>query len=297
MDIEKVLKNPRLARAITGINRAEFDNLLVTFRQVLHEHRASKKRKRKVGGGAKGAFNIKSARNKLFFILFYMKVYPTFDLAGFIFGSNKSNTHRWMHDSLPLLEKALGRKMVLPKRKISSPEEFYEAFPGVNEVIVDGMERPTQRASCYKTQRKHYSGKKARHTRQNTVVADETRRILILGPTKHGSIHDKRLADKTHLSTAIPDDVAILGDTGFQGLDKQHPNVLLPKKKPRGGQLSDDEKAMNRLISSVRVKVEHAIGGIKRFGCVADIYRNKNGLDDRFTNVAAGLWNLHLQMG
>ena len=69
MDIEKVLKTPRLARAITGMDKTEFDTLLVTFRQVLHEHHASKKRQRKVGGGAKGGFNIKSARNKFFFIL------------------------------------------------------------------------------------------------------------------------------------------------------------------------------------------------------------------------------------
>ncbi len=70
----------------------------------------------------------------------------------------------------------------------------------------------------------------------------------------------------------------------------------MPKKKPRGGSLTDEEKAMNRLISSVRIVVEHAIGGIKRFGCVSDIYRNKNGFDDQLINVASGLWNLHVKM-
>lgn len=68
-----------------------------------------------------------------------------------------------------------------------------------------------------------------------------------------------------------------------------------PKGAPPKGDPSE-VKEMNRLISSVRIVVEHAIGGIKRFRCVSDIYRNKNGFDDRLVNVAAGLWNLHIQM-
>ena len=297
MQLQKVLKNSRLTHALTGLNEEEFSSLLVTFSQVLLEARQSGKRKRKVGGGANGNFNIKSAQSKLFYILFYAKVYPTFDLAAFVFDSSKSCTHRWMHESLPLLEKSLGRKVLLPERRITTAEAFFEAFPDMKEIIIDGMERPTQRPSNNKTQRKHYSGKKKKHTRQNTVVVDKSRRILMLSPTKHGSIHDKKMTDKNHIPASIPDDVSILVDTGFQGMAKQHPNVLMPKKKPRGSYLSTEEKEMNRLISSIRIVVEHAIGGMKRLGFMANIYRNKNGIDDTFANVAAGLWNLHIEMG
>jgi hypothetical protein len=278
------------------LSTEEFNSLLVTFSQVLFEERVSQKRKRKIGGGAKGNFNIKSAPRKLFFILFYAKVYPTFDLAAFVFDSSKSCTHRWMHENLPRLEKSLGRKVLLPERRITTAEEFFEAFPDMKEVIIDGMERPTQRPSKNKTQRKHYSGKKKKHTRQNTVVTDKTKRILMLSPTKHGSIHDKKMTDKNMIPRAIPENVSIVVDTGFQGIQKLHPNVLIPKKKPRGGYLTEAEKEMNRLISSIRIVVEHAIGGMKRYGWMADIYRNKNGIDDTFANVTAGLWNLHIEM-
>lgn len=294
MDREKILNNARLVRAILGVTKKEFETLLPVFTQVLLEYRKSKKRKRAVGGGRIG--NIKSATKKLFYILFYVKTYPTFDTAAFVFASSKTRTQQWTHDILPLLEKTLGRKIVLPKRRISTPEEFLAAFPEVKEVMLDGVERPTIRSRKDKTQRKHYSGKKKRHMRKNLIVADEKKHILILTPSKHGRVHDKKLADKNLLAHHIPDTVAIIADTGFQGLQKSHPNVLLPKKKPRGGFLTDEEKSMNRLISSVRMAVEHAIGGMKRFRCVSDVYRNKNGLDDRFVNVAAGLWNLHLQM-
>jgi len=52
---------------------------------------------------------------------------------------------------------------------------------------------------------------------------------------------------------------------------------------------------MNRLISSTRIVVEHAIGGMKRFGATSAIFRNKKGVDDTFMNVCAGLWNLELE--
>lgn len=294
MDIEKVLNNARLVRAILGITKKEFETLLPAFEQILREYRESKKRKRAVGGGANG--NIKSPKSKLFYILFYIKTYPTFDTAAFIFASSKSRTHQWAHDILPLLEKTLGRKIVLPKRRINTPEEFFAAFPEAREVMLDGVERPTMRSQKDKTQRKHYSGKKKRHMRKNIIVTDEKKRVLILTPSKHGRVHDKKLADKNLLAYRIPESVSIIADTGFQGLQKCHSNVLLPKKKPPRGFLTDEEKLMNRLISSARMAVEHAIGGMKRFRCVSDVYRNKNGLDDHFVNVAAGLWNLHMQM-
>ena len=45
----------------------------------------------------------------------------------------------------PILEKALGRLSVLPKRKIRLMEELFERFPEIKEVYVDCMERPVQR--------------------------------------------------------------------------------------------------------------------------------------------------------
>jgi hypothetical protein len=294
MNIDKTLNNSRLVRAVLGVTKKEFESLLITFKQILMEHRTLNKRKRAVGGGANG--NIKSPKQKLFYILFYLKTYPTFDVAAFAFASSKSRTHQWTKDILPLLEKTLGRKVVLPKRKINTPEEFLAAFPGVEEVLIDGVERPTVRSKKDKVQKKHYSGKKKRHTRKNLVITDKNKSILMLTPSKHGKVHDKKLIDKFLIARSIPNSVSILADTGFQGLQKMHPNVLLPKKKPRGGTLTYEEKAMNRLVSSVRIGVEHAIGGIKRFRCVSEVYRNKNGIDDKFMNVTAGLWNLHIQM-
>jgi len=49
----------------------------------------------------------------------------------------------------------------------------------------------------------------------------------------------------------------------------------MPKKKPRGKELTDEEKAKNKVISSIRVRIEHVIGGIKRMRITTDKFRNK----------------------
>jgi DDE superfamily endonuclease/Helix-turn-helix of DDE superfamily endonuclease len=292
MDIHHVLNNRRLVRALLGVTKEEFLVLLPTFEAVLLTERSKNKRERAVGGGSNG--NIKQPIQKLFFVLFYAKCYPTFDVAAFFFASSKSCTHRWAHAIVPLLEQTLGRQVVLPARRISSPEEFLALFPEVKEVMLDGVERPTVRSQKSKSQIKHYSGKKKRHTRKNIVVTDKKKRILFLSPSKHGKVHDKKLLAKAELH--IPESVTILADTGLIGLQKEHTNTLLPAKKPKGGFLTAAQKAMNHLISSCRMPVEHAIGGMKRFRCVSEINRSKNGWDDSLVNVAAGLWNLHVRM-
>jgi len=68
----------------------------------------------------------------------------------------------------------------------------------------------------------------------------------------------------------------------------------MPKKKTIKNPLSDVDKQLNRLISSARVVVEHAIGGMKRFSIAADIFRGRLGQDDTWMCVGAGLYNLRV---
>jgi hypothetical protein len=280
--------------ALIGLSKEKFEELLVTFTQILTDERNTHKRKRKIGGGRNG--NIKSAEQKLFFILFYMKNYPTYDVAAFLFASSKTSTCDWVHDILPILKKTLGRELVLPKRQIRTPEEFFALFPGVKEVMIDGVERPQVRSKNNKTQQKNYSGKKKRPTRKNDLVVDKTKKVLVLTPTKHGRVHDKKMSDKFSVVTTIPHEVSILADTGLQGIQKQHPNTFMPKKRSKYYIFTEADRQWNKLISSTRIVVEHAIAGIKRYKVASDIFRNKNGLDDIFMELSAGLWNFHLRV-
>ena len=295
MEIDKVLANPRLCYAILGVGKREFDKLLPVFTKIWYEYLNNKKRQRIIGGGSIG--HIKDPKKKLFFILWYSKIYPTFDLAAYVFGSSKSRTHSWMHILMPLLEKTLGKKVVLPKRRVTSEEEFYAMCDGVKELMIDGVERPSVRRKKPKMQTKNYSGKKKRPMRKNIIIVNSKKFIKYLSPTKHGKVHDKRLTDKTNDIPRIPEDISLLADTGFLGVQHVHKNTLMPKKKSKVNPLTDLDKEFNRLISSVRVGVEHAISGMKRFGIASHIFRGRRGQDDRWMNVCAGLYNLRLQIG
>lgn len=288
-------------KSLTGLSRHKFKELLPYFELIILEERSkafknNKERQRAPGAGAK--HTLESTRLQLFYILFYLKVYPTFDLAGFFFEVDRSQTHRWTHALLPILEKAMGRRCVLPERKIRNVEEFMMKFGEIRDVFIDGTERRIQRPKDAKKQSKNYSGKKKTHTTKNIVINDEGGRILVVTPTMHGSIHDKKVYDRLGLGNGIPGDVAQWLDTGFLGVDKTHPGmtVVMPKKKPRGKELAPEEKEENRTISSIRIKSEHAIGGIKRLRCMSDIYRNKKtNVEDKFMLLSAGIWNLEIE--
>ncbi len=293
MKIERAYKNERLMRALTGMNKEEFEELEKSFERCYLETKTKIPRKREYGGGRKGA--LKDIKTKLFFILFYLKTYPTFDLAGFIFGVDRSRPCDWKNQYLPILESALGQECVLPKRKISSIEEFAQSFPELKDLFVDGTERPTRRPKDPKNQKRRYSGKKKRHTRKNTVWCDENQKILLISPTKNGRIHDKKQHDKNGGFHEVPLDIHKWLDSGYQGVQKNSKNVHLPKKGSKKNPLSRLDKAENYVISHFRIVVEQAIGGIKRYGCLSQIYRNFKGIDDKFMLICAGLWNFHLK--
>src|SRR5271155_5309035 len=295
MYYKAALRTDRMCKATTGLTVSEFTNLVEDFTRnyIEFEAKGIKKRRRKLGGG-RGS-KIETPEEKLFYILWYMKTYPTFDVASFCVGFHRSNACEWVHTLLPILEMTMKRKFVLPQRRISDPEEYFRLFPEAKEVFVDAVERLKQRPKNKKAQNKTYSGKKKAHTRKSVVVTDKKKRILVLTKQKSGRRHDKRLADKDSVFEMIPKEISVMADTGFMGAQKLHANMYMPKKKSKNKPLTLDEKEMNKLISSYRVIVEHAIGGIKRYRCMAEKLRNRKPfIDDTFILLSSGLWNYHL---
>jgi len=296
LNLDRALNNDRLLRALTGLNRKAFDELCTVFESVYQAEleRDTRPRKRARGGGRKA--RLQSIQAKVFFILFYFKCYPTFDVLGFLFDLERGRANRWVHRLQRILEAALGQNMVLPERKIESIEQFLERFPDVKEVIFDGTERPVQRPKDSEQQQAHYSGKKKRHTRKHITGTTRKKRVIILTKAQPGKIHDQRQLDEADLVGNIPDEVAVEGDLGFQGLQNEFVNIHLPHKKPRGKELTEPQKQENQEFSAQRVVCEHAHAGMKRYGAVSAIYRNRvTDFDDHLMFTAAGLWNFYLE--
>ena len=295
LNLERILQNDRLMRAMTGLNRNAFEKLLPSFSEAYQQHQIQAKdnRQRALGGGRKAT--LRTSRDKLFYILLYCKCYPTFDLMSVLFGFDRSCAWDWVHGLMPILEQTLGHKQALPERKLRSMAEFLERFPDVKAVILDGTERPVQRPKDSETQKENYSGKKKRHTRKHITGSTRTKRVILLTKARGGKVHDKRQLDEEALVEYIPDEVAVEGDLGFQGLQNEFDNIHLPYKKPRGKELSQQQQQENREFSRQRVKCEHAHAGIKHYRSVTDVYRNRvPNFDDRLMLNATGLWNFYL---
>ena len=294
---KRAQSSDRLMKALTGLTIAEFERLLLEFSAGLKkaQAKAKKERERAVGGGRR--HTLKTPTDKLFFILFYLKCYPTFDLAGLLFDVDRSQAQRWVKALLPVLETVLGWQAVLPQRRIGSIEEFIQRFPAATDVFIDGTERPVQRPQQAKAQQELYSGKQHEHTLKNLVVSDEDRHILCLTQTKPGARQDYYRFKQTGLGKIIPDNVGVWVDLGFVGIVKDYPclQVVIPHKSSKNHPLTPEQKAENRVVSAFRIRVEHTIAGIKRFRCLTDAYRNKGTvLADKFMLIACGLWNYHL---
>ena len=135
---------------------------------------------------------------------------------------------------------------------------------------------------------------KKRHTVKNNVIVDKnTRKIKGLSATCEGKKQDKKLADEQELS--FPKGSKLWKDTGFQGYEPENTTTFQPKKKPKGGELTPEEQAENAVISSVRIRVEHSIGGVKVYRIARDIFRNlKQDFDDLVMETACGLHNLRV---
>ena len=130
---------------------------------------------------------------------------------------------------------------------------------------------------------------------KNDLLCTSEKRILWLSQTFDGRVHDKKIIDEQPLS--LPTGITIWQDTGFLGHKPENTTVMMPTKQPKGKQLSDIQKEENRKISSFRILVEHAIGGVKKCRIVKERFRcRKLGFDDLVMLIACGLHNFRISI-
>jgi hypothetical protein len=125
--------------------------------------------------------------------------------------------------------------------------------------------------------------------------------IVFLGRTLSGHTHDDSML-KQEWPPEIDGctDLNVLVDLGYLGIksDDRGDQIAVPHKKPRKSkknanpQLSEEHKAAQTALSQVRLFVEHAIGGMKRYNILGHSFRNqKENFEDDVIGIWAGLWN------
>lgn len=290
---DAIKDKPELLRAITSLERSEFEELLIHFEATWKAHlrqtlSPDRERQRQPGGGRKPA--LPTTADKLLFILHYCKNYPLQEVLGFEFGMSQECACEWIHRLSRVLQQTLATLKELPER-VSTQLARHLAQNGETKFGIDGTERKIQRPKDKEGQAQYYSGKKRAHTVKNDVIVTlKSRQVKYLSQTYEGKKHDKKIADEEQ--PTYPEGSTLYKDTGFQGYEPAGVKTVQPKKKPRGGELSAKDKERNRRISKVRVIVEHVIAGVKRCRVVKDILRNtKDEFADLVMEIACGLHN------
>ena len=288
LTFERVQSRPRVFQSLTGLPREAFHRLLPRFAQIYDQEQPQAKRQRRPGAGRKPT--LRSMADKLLFILFYFRQYPTQETLAFFCGFSQGQACQWIHRLTPFLNTALGAEQHLPARPPADIQGVLAACPGL-AFIIDGTERPIARPKDSQRRQDYYSGRRKRHTVKNIIITEKSSgKIKALGGTHPGRQHDKAAADEDHF--LFPPGSQVWKDTGFQGYEPEQTTTFQPKRKPKGRDLSVEEKESNRGIARDRVGIEHSLGGVKIFRIVHAVFRNRvPSYVDRVLEVACGLFN------
>jgi hypothetical protein len=221
--------------------------------------------------------------HKLLMTLLYLRHNTSATVVGQMFGFSADSVEK---NALPEVLSVL--KELFPAARWEAVKRHRNEKwnpDAVDKIIVDSFETPIPRPSLNDRQKRVYSGKKKRHTLKTQIITDHKGKILDVNSGHRGPKADVKIWNETKLPEEL-NEKPKLGDKAYLGADKP---TQIPKKKPKGGELSEAEKAANKEISQERIYVEHAIRKVKGFRVVRDEYRLSQGIFPTVVSVIVGL--------
>ena len=298
------VRTQRQWRAATGLTQEQFTELTILFGKTyedFHEESLLAIVARRTDD-----VKFKTYEDLLFFILYSLKSGLTYDLIALSFDISRSVAFEQQAAGVRILQMTLQANDHLPRQNFESLEDLERSLDGYDELLIDGTEQRRQRPGNQDDQKEDYSGKKKAHTIKTTIISTPERRVLYVGPAYCGTVHDYAMV-RDEFDPRVADwfmNKKIWIDLGYQGFKDDYSSIELqiPVKRPRRKKrtdakiaFTDEQRTHNKSVSSKRIYVEHAIGGIKRYRFLSDRLRCR---DARFyttvMRVCAGLWNFQL---
>ena len=292
----RVAATPAIFRALTGLSQKDFDALFGDFQkahaarlgEATHTKRGCRPRRRKAGAGHPFDHDL---RDRLLMALVWLRVYPTYELLGWLFGLDKSNAWHNVQDILATLEQMARFPLERPeaqRRPLTSEADLFDAFPEVR-LVVDATEQSFHRLKGWENQKPFYSGKRKRHTIKAQLICTPSGRVGSVGPSVPGSVRDLTLLRRSGEADELAPEDGLMADLAYVGLPDDRPglNVVLPHKAKKGVPLTDEQKAHNRRVSSCRVVVENLLAPLKVFQVLRQTFRSVFGRHAQVFRVAA----------
>jgi hypothetical protein len=256
----------------TGIRQENFSDLSDKVEQYIEQEKQLNPLKRRGRTDSK-----LSLQDRILIVLYYLRHYSTFQILSSVFGIQESYCQKIYSRYV----RVIAEVNKLPNR--------LELIDNKRELLViDVSEQPIERP--VKHQKKYYSGKKKRHTIKAQLIACvETGEIFSVVCGK-GKEHDFSIFKSSHV--LIHPDSTVLGDSGYEGLQKYHQNAMTPIKKKKGVERSKEDKAFNKSLSKQRIIIENINRFCKIFRIVKEVYRGKHKNYGLNWHVVAALVNM-----
>ena len=295
----RLQRKPHVFRSLTGTTVEKFDQLFDELARRYAETRAAgptrrdrKPRRRRAGGGRPYTHSL---QDRLLMTVLWLRLYPTLEVLGFWFGLDKSAVSRTVNELLPLVRDATAKAIswgTEPERK-ARLQRFMEQYPDFPEVllIVDATEQRIQRPQDPQQRQAHFSGKRQACTLKTQIAVAPDGGLRAVSDTVPGPVHDFNLLGQTGLLGQLAEDEAAMGDLGYQGAADvaRGRGFYHPYKKPKGGRLTPEEKAYNRVLARCRVVVEHTLAQMKRFAVLDQVYRHRRDRYNTTFRAVAGI--------
>jgi DDE superfamily endonuclease len=284
LSYDDLCRHPSAFPALTGLTRREFDALLGRFTRAEADLRAGSDRTRRDGSprvrapGA-GRPHLHAAADRLLMALLWLRIYPTYEVLGFFFDLHKRNAQLNVRRALEVLDGLDDFPFDRPgkgRQKARSAAEVMAAFPQVR-YLIDAKEQRVNKPQGEEKQRPYYSGKKKAHTVKTQVVVNPRGQIEAVSGSVPGSTHDLTLLVGSGVLDRLGEGEGGMLDKGYLGVEKYRRGVplVLPYKKPRGGELSEGQRGYNREVARHRIVVEHTMAQLNRFTVLRQVFRAK----------------------
>ena len=300
MRYEYLNQHPTVFLKMTGLRVNEFDALiedvLPQFVQAKHQRLERADRQRQMGGGRDSELD---ERDQILLTVVWLRVYPTQEVLGYLFGVSDSTVSRIIQRVLPILEQSGRDTMRMPdpgRKRRRSLDQLLQDTPEL-AVVIDSFEQKVQRPKDPNDRDRFYSGKKKTHTLKSQVAVDEDSGAIVdVSESVAGPTADMTLLEQSGLMNRLPEGVGGIGDLAYVGIAKLHPEGLAasPRRKPRGKPRPPEDVAFNTVFSRRRIIVENTIGRLRRYQSLTQTDRQHRQNHAARVRAVAGLVNRQL---
>ena len=285
-----IQNHPQETKRLLGINYEQLQQLIDYLKFLEdNENKAQEAKKIRINKSGGGRDDKISKEEQIILTLIYLRHHLNFQLLALMFKISESTAHNIFHKWQKYFESALPCSLLEQVKKSEENLEEIKQILTNYELIVDSEEQEIERSLDYEQQKKHYSGKKKKHTFKNQIIC------LPKG---------EDIVDVVAREPGPKADITIWRENSYKFDEKQRfsgdkayvsePQIRTPKKKPKNGELTQEEKEKNKEISSERIFVEHIIRIIKIFKIMEERFRLKKEKYESVFNTICGLVRLRI---